>query len=206
MIINNDNNITIGPHRLYLINPSLIIMTKALYNKRGAMATGSMMIVIASILTTGAAGTVILGTVNDAGDQASAVAEDTVRNLCDGLVVVDATGHYSINNLTELQLMMKLSPGSNPIDLTKIVIFVTTQYGETPYFFENSTHLFTTVTYTGTDDTIVQKGELLMLTIPDLNIPAGDEAIVKLIPEMGQILSMSFTVPDSLGNEFAVLQ
>jgi archaellin len=180
-------------------------MTKASYNKRGAMATGSMMIVIASILTTGAAGTVILGTVNNTGDQAAAVAEDTVRNLCDGLMVVDATGHYRINNLTELAFMMKLSPGSNPIDLTKIVIFVTTQYGETPYLFENSTHLFTTVTYTGTDDTIVQKGELLMLTIPDLNIPAGDDVIVKLIPEMGQVLSMKFAVPDSLGNEFAVL-
>ncbi len=169
------------------------------------MATGSMMIVIASILTTGAAGSVILGTVNNTGDQAAAVAEDTVRNLCDGLMVVDATGRYTVNNLSELQFMMKLSPGSNPIDLTKIVIFVTTQYGETPYLFENNTHLFTTVTYAGTDDTVVQKGELLMLTIPGLDIPADDEVIVKLIPEMGQVLSMKFTVPDSLGNQFAVL-
>jgi archaellin len=205
MIINNDNNTTIEPHRLYLINPGLIIMTKASYNKRGAMATGSMMIVIASILTTGAAGSVILGTVNNTGDQATAVAEDTVRNLCDGLMVVGATGHYAINDLTELQFLMKLSPGSNPIDLTKIVVFVTTQYGETLYLFENSTHLFTTVTYTGTDDTIVQKGELLKLTISDLDIPAGDDVIVKLVPEMGQILSMRFTVPNSFGNEFAVL-
>ena len=180
-------------------------MTKASYNKRGAMATGSMIIVMASILTSGAAGTVILGAVNNTGDQATAVAEDTVRNLCDGLMVVGATGQYTVNDLTELQFLMKLSPGSNPIDLTKIVVFVTNQYGETPYMYENSTHLFSTVTYTGTDDTVVQRGELVMLSIPDLDIPANDQVIVKMIPEMGQILSMKFTVPDSLGNEFAVL-
>jgi len=180
-------------------------MTKASYNKRGAMATGSMIIVIASILTSGAAGTVLLGSVQDTGDQATAVAEDAVRNLCDGLIVVDATGHYAINNLTELQFLMKLSPGSNPIDLTKVMIFVTTQDGQTPYQFENSTHIFSTVIYAGTNSTIVHKGELLMLSISDLNIPAGDDVIVKLVPEMGQILSMKFTVPDSLGNEFAVL-
>jgi archaellin len=169
------------------------------------MATGSMIIVIASILTSGAAGTVILSSVQSTGDQATAVADDTIQNLCDGLIVVDATGHYAINNLTELQFLMKLSPGSNPIDLTKIMIFVTTQDGETAYQFENSTHIFSTEIYAGTNSTIVHKGELLKLSISDLNIPAGDEVIVKLIPEMGQILSMRFTVPDSLGNEFAVL-
>ena len=183
----------------------MIIMTKASYNKRGTMATGSMMIVIASILTSGAAGSVLLSTANSTADQATAVAADTVSNLCDGLMVVGATGQYTSNDLTELQFLMKLSPGSNPLDLTKIVVFVTTQYGETPYMYENSTHLFSTVTYIGTNDTVVQKGELLMLSLPDLNVPPNDQVIVKVVPEMGQILSMKFAVPDSLGNEFAVL-
>ena len=44
-----------------------------------------------------------------------------------------------------------------------------------------------------------------MLALPDLNVPPNDQVIVKVVPEMGQILSMQFTVPDSLGNEFAVL-
>lgn len=169
------------------------------------MATGSMIIIIASILTSGAAGTAILGSVQTTGDQATAVADDTLRNLCDGLIVVDATGHYAINDLTELQFMMKLSPGSNPIDLTKVVIFVTTERGETPYLFENSTHVFSTQIFAGNNSSYVHRGELLMLSISDLNIPAGDDVIVKLVPEMGQILTMRFTVPDSLGNEFAVL-
>jgi len=169
------------------------------------MATGSMIIVIASILTSGAAGTVILSSTQNTGVQATAVVADTMRNLCDGLVVVDATGQYSTNNLTELQFLMKLSPGSDPIDLTKVMISVTTQDGETVYQFENSTHTFSTMIYSGTNATVVYKGELLKLSIPDLNIPAGQEVIVKLVPEMGQILSMEFTVPDSLGNEFAVL-
>lgn len=166
------------------------------------MATGSMIIIIASILTSGAAGSVILGSVQNAGDQATAVADDTVQNLVDGLIVVDATGHYSGNNLSELQFLMKLSPGSGPIDLTKIMIFVTNQDGETPYQFDNSTNTFTTRIYAGTNSTVLLKGELLKLTVPGLNIPEGDEIIVKLVPEMGQILSMQFTVPDNLGNQF----
>jgi archaellin len=148
-------------------------MTKASYNKRGAMATGSMIIVIASILTSGAAGSVILGSVQSTGNQATAVADETVQNLVDGLVAVDATGHYSGNNLTELQFLMKLSPGSDPIDLTKIMIFVTTQYGETPYQFDNNTYSFSTRIYAWTNSTVLQKGELLRLTIPGLNIPKG---------------------------------
>lgn len=205
MIINSDNIPLITPNGLYLLIPNVIIMTKASYNKRGAMATGSMLIVIASILTSGAAGTVLMSTANTTGDQATAVVDDTVRNLVDGLMVVDATGQYNINNLSELHFMMKLSPGSNPIDLTKVMMFVTTEKGQTPYQFDNSTHVFSTTIYAGPNSTVVHKGELLMLSISDLNIPAGDDVIVKLVPEMGQILSMKFNVPDSLGNEFAVL-
>ena len=138
-----------------------------------AMTTGSMIIVIASILTSGAAGSVILGSVQSTGNQATAVADETVQNLVDGLIAVDATGHYSGNNLTELQFLMKLSPGSDPIDMTKIMIFVTTQYGETPYQFDNSTYSFSTRIYAWINSTVLQKGELLRLTIPGLNIPKG---------------------------------
>ena len=180
-------------------------MTKASYNKRGTMATGSMILVIASILTSGAAGTVILGSVQNTGAQATAVAQDAVANLCDGLIIVDATGQYSFNNLTQLQFLVKLSPGSDPIDLTKIVVLVTTQYDETSYQLENSTHTFSTRIYAGANSTVLLKGELLKLSIPGLNIPVGDDVIVKLVPETGQILSMKLTVPDSLGNEFVVL-
>jgi archaellin len=180
----------------------MIIMAKAFNNRRGAMATGSMIVIIASILTSGAAGSVLLGTMQTTGDQATAVATDTVNNLVDGLIVVDATGHYSENNLSELQFLMKLSPGSDPIDLTKIMIFVTTQNGETPYQFDNSTNTFSTRIYAGTNSTVLLKGELLKLTVPGLDIPQGDQVIIKLVPEVGQILSMEFTVPDSLGNQF----
>jgi archaellin len=180
----------------------MIIMAKAFNNRRGAMATGSMIIIIASILTSGAAGSVILGTVQNTGNQATAVADDTVANLVDGLIVVDATGHYYGNDLIALQFLMKLSPGSDPINLTKIMIFVTTQYGETPYQFDNSTFTFSTRIYAGVNSTVLQKGELLKLTVPGLSVPVGDEVIIKLVPEMGQILSMEFTVPDSLGNQF----
>jgi archaellin len=68
---------------------------------------------------------------------------------------------------------MKLSPGSDPIDLTKIMIFVTTQYGETPYQFDNSTYSFSTRIYAWINSTVLQKGELLRLTIPGLNIRRG---------------------------------
>ena len=169
------------------------------------MATGSMILVIASILTTGAAGTVILNSVQNTGDQATAVAQDTVANIVDGFIVVDATGQYLNNNLTGLQFLMKLSPGSDPIDLTKLMLFVTTETGETSYQFQNSSHTFSTVIYAGTNSTVLLKGELLKLSMSDLNIPVGDEAVIKVVPEMGQVLSMKFTVPDSLGNEFAVL-
>jgi archaellin len=184
----------------------MIIMAKAFNNKRGTMATGSMILVIASILTSGAAGTVILGSVQDTGNQATAVADDSIANLCNGFIVVDATGHYKANNLTELQFLMKLSSGSDPIDLTKVMIFVTTENGETPYQFENSTHTFSTRIYAGANTTVLLKGELLKLTVPDMYVPVGGEVVVKLFPEMGQILSMKFTVPDSLGNEFVMFQ
>jgi archaellin len=179
-------------------------MAKASYNKRGTMATGSMLIVIASILTSGAAGTVILNTVQMTGDQATAVAEDAVANLVNGFIVVDATGQYSDNNLTGLQFLFKLAPGSDPIDLTKIVILVTNETGETAYQLQNSTHTFSTMIYAGPNSTVLQTGELLKLSISDLYIPEGQDVIVKVIPEMGQILSMKFTVPDSLGNQFVM--
>ena len=97
---------------------------------------------------------------------------------------------------------MKLSPGSDPIDLTKIMMFVTTQYGETPYQFDNQ-HLLLLHQDIRLDQLYdPSEGRAPKVDDPRPEHPEGDGVIVKVVPQMGQIMSMEFTVPDSLGNQF----
>jgi len=175
---------------------------KKLSDNQGIMAMGSMVIVMGTLLTSGVAGAMILSTTQTTANRAAAVADDTVANLCDGLIVIDATGHYTNNSLVSLQYLMKTSPGSDPINMANVTILVTTETNETAYTLDNGANIFQTHIFSGDNNTIVSRGELLQLTIPGLNLPVGEDLIVKLVPEMGQTLTMSFTVPDSLGNEF----
>jgi archaellin len=63
--------------------------------------------------------------------------------------------------------------------------------------------VFLTHVFNGDNDTVVSRGDLLQLTIPNLDVAVGEDVIIKLIPSEGQALTMSFTVPDSLGNDLA---
>jgi len=179
-------------------------MRKILHT-RGTMAIGSMIIVLGSILTAGTATAVIFSAAQSSGDHASAVVDDTLANLCDGLAIVDATGHYSHNNLTSLEFIMKTLPGSDPINMQNITIIVYAGTNETIYALDNSSYSFLTHIYNGDNGTIVTRGELLQLTIPNLLLHVGEEVTVVFVPSMGENLTINFAVPDNLGNDFVLL-
>lgn len=170
-------------------------------NLNATMAMGSMIIMIASVLTTGVASSLLISTNDSSSNQACAVADDVISNMVNGLIVVDATGHYTDNKLISIQYLMKTSPGSNPINMQNVTILITTDTDEIIYSYDDSP-CFTITTFNGINDSVVSKGELLQLTIPMNNLTVGQDVIIKLIPNMGQILIMNFVVPDSLGNQF----
>ncbi|MDW5563762.1 MAG: hypothetical protein SA339_11095 [Methanomassiliicoccus sp.] len=176
-------------------------MEKLSTNKMGTMATGTMAMMVASILTAGMGSMVLISTYDTTSTQASDVVNDTLANLCNGLDVVDATGHYVNDSLTSVRYIMRLSPGSQPINIENITVLVSNETGQSIYSL-NDTERFSIYIFNGNGDMVLNKGELLGVTLPMDNEAVGEELMVKLIVENGQIMIMSFTVPDSLGNQF----
>jgi len=168
------------------------------------MALSSMVIILGTVLSASVSTAVLLSTTQTGEEQANAVVDDTLTDLCDGLMVVDATGHYAGNRLTSLVYIMRPLPGSDPVNLENVVMIVTTETDETIYTLNNSTNVFLTHVFNGDNDTVVSRGDLLRLTIPNLDVAVGEDVIIKLVPSEGQALTMSFTVPDSMGNGLVV--
>lgn len=168
------------------------------------MALSSMVIILGTVLSASVSTAVLLSTAQTGEDQANAVVDDTLTDLCDGLMVIDATGHYTDNRLTSLVYIMRPLPGSDPVDLESVVMIVTTETNETIYTLDNGTNRLVTYVFNGDNDTVVSRGNLLQLTIPNLDVAVGEDVIIKMIPSEGQALTMSFTVPDSLGNDLVV--
>jgi len=165
------------------------------------MATGTMFLVIASVLSAGMGGMVVISSNDATSSQAADVVDDTLANVCNGLTVIDATGHYVNNSLTSLQYIMRLSPGSRPINVENITVLVSNETSQSVHVL-NDVGMFSPYIYNGNGDLIVDRGELLKVTIPFDSLPVGEEVIIKLVVENGQLLAMGFTVPDSIGNQF----
>jgi archaellin len=165
------------------------------------MATGTMVLVIASVLSAGMGGAVLMNSNDATSAQATDVVNDTMSNLCNGLSVVDATGHYEDNTLASMKYIMRLSPGSQPINVGNITLLVSNETAQSVYVLDDE-EMFSIYIYCGNGDLVVDRGELLKVVIPFDHLPVGEEVLIKMVVENGQILSMSFTVPDSLGNQF----
>lgn len=89
---------------------------------RGQVGIGTLIIFIALVLVSAVAAGVLINTAGDLQSRASDTGSDAQAQVSNQVDVVSATGYRDTGNVNELYLVVKKSPGSDPIDLREATI------------------------------------------------------------------------------------
>ncbi|MFC7177021.1 archaellin/type IV pilin N-terminal domain-containing protein [Halosegnis marinus] len=180
---------------------------------RGQVGIGTLIIFIALVLVAAVAAGVLVNTAGELQSRASDTGSDAQAQVSNQIDVVSATGADDkddglVNNLT---LVVKKSPGSDPIDLSEATIQYTSgqtattlQYGATA----NATH-FSTALIEGDDATILDSnGERVEIAVsPALietadGLSAGDDVSLEIVDQSGASTVYGVNVPDVITGTF----
>ncbi|GAB3670850.1 flagellin [Halopiger thermotolerans] len=89
---------------------------------RGQVGIGTLIVFIAMVLVAAIAAGVLINTAGMLQTQAEATGEESTSQVSDRLEIVSTSGTVTDNNVTDIEFVMAMAPGSNPIDLNKTTV------------------------------------------------------------------------------------
>jgi len=186
----------------------------SLDDDRGQVGIGTLIIFIALVLVAAVAAGVLVQTSGLLQSQAESTGEDAQSEVGNQISVVSATGSVDNSNdvVTEVNLVVKKSAGSDPIDLSDATIEYTSGSASSTLTYDGSSagaSAFTTSGVGSSDDTVMSNtGDRVTVTV-DANaieggttgdgIDAGNEATLRIVDQSGATTIYGVNVPDSLG-------
>jgi flagellin-like protein len=182
---------------------------------RGQVGIGTLIIFIALVLVAAVAAGVLVTTAGDLQSRAADTGEDAQAQVSNQIDVVSATGAVNssagsgIDNVT---LVVKKSPGSDPIDLSQATIEYTSSGSSETLSQGSSTDntTFSTVAINGGDPTILENtDERIEIEINTSAIEGGnglaegEDAELRIVDQSGATTIYGVNVPDVLTGDYA---
>jgi flagellin FlaB len=180
---------------------------------RGQVGIGTLIIFIALVLVAAVAAGVLINTADDLQNRASDTGADAQAQVSNQIDVVSATGatggDQDVDNVT---LVVKKSPGSDPIDLSQATIeytsssdSVTLVQGDTANAGNFSTESIPSGNATILEDTD-QRIEIEINTTAiegTSGLAEGEDAQLKIVDQSGAETVYGVNVPDVLTGDYA---
>jgi flagellin-like protein len=182
---------------------------------RGQVGIGTLIIFIALVLVAAVAAGVLVNTAGELQSRASDTGDDAQAQVSNQIDVVSATGDVDTANddVDTVTLVVKKSPGSDPIDLTAATIEYTSGSSSVTLTHAGSAganNFGTTEVKGDGDDVLDDTGERIEITIDAASIEsasggldAGDDAELKIVDQSGASTVYGVNVPDVLSNDYA---
>jgi flagellin-like protein len=172
-------------------------------DRRAVAGIGTSIVFIAMILTSSAAGSLIMSNMDTASDQATVAVDDTLEMTTNNLEIKSVVGvcDPNTNELTGLEIMVALGPGSNDLNLSSLVIELVLSdvhavlvHGETGF---RSDRVLSVEHSNSTE--IITPGDLFMLrfALPH-GVGCNDHFRMALLPNNGFATTLSIIVPATL--------
>ena len=186
---------------------------------RGQVGIGTLIIFIALVLVAAVAAGVLVTTADDLQSRASDTGDDAQAQVSNQIDVVSATGavndsgNASGDSMDDITLVVKKSPGSDPIDLSEATIEYTSSGSSETLSHDSSgatNTTFTTEGIDGADATILENtDERIEITIDASAIEGGEglaegkDAELRIVDQSGATTVYGVNVPDVLTGDYA---
>jgi flagellin-like protein len=176
---------------------------------RGQVGIGTLIIFIALVLVAAVAAGVLVQTSGLLQSQAESTGEDAQSEVGNQISVVSATGAVTNDSVSTVNLTVKKSAGSDPIDLEDATIEYTSAGASETLTYNGSADAgnFSTTNISASSKTVMTNtGGRIQVTIDaaaiegDDGIVAGDEATLRIVDQSGATTIYGVNVPDSLGD------
>ena len=174
------------------------------YGSRGEAGVGSSIVFIAMILTSSAAGSLVVNSVGLAGAQAETVFDDSLDRVCRHVEVKSIIGtcdQYGLQ-MTGMEILVALGAGSGALDLKSIVIEVLVGSGHYILAYGSGYTATKVLDGGGGNGSVLARGDMCLLTFA---LPGGaapnQNVEVAIIPTDGFEAWFSFIVPDPISSE-----
>ena len=183
---------------------------------RGQVGIGTLIIFIALVLVAAVAAGVLVNTAGELQSRASDTGEDAQAQVSNQIDVVSATGDAESDTdgtVEEVTLVVKKSPGSDPIDLSAATIQYTSADSSATLShgpsLDGST--FTTTAEVGTSDTVLEDTDQRIRITVDLlrvegasgsGLDAGASAELQIVDQSGASTVYGVNVPDVLTGSY----
>jgi flagellin-like protein len=181
---------------------------------RGQVGIGTLIIFIALVLVAAVAAGVLVNTAGELQSRASDTGEDAQAQVSNQIDVVSATGTVDAANddIDTVTLVVKKSPGSDPIDLAEATIQYTSSSSSATLSEAASTSgtEFTTTEVTGDGNGVMDDtSERYEITIDTSSVEssgglaAGASAELEIVDQSGASTVYGVNVPDVLTGSYA---
>ena len=179
-------------------------------DERGQVGIGTLIVFIALVLVAAVAAGVLINTAGELQSRASDTGDDAQAQVSNQIDVVSATGDAKSDgdgNVEEVTLVVKKSPGSDPIDLNESTVEYTsstesatlTRAGST-----SGTEFATSAVAGGGSDTVLENtNERIEITIDveaieSSGLAEGTSAELKIVDQSGATTTYGINVPEVL--------
>jgi len=190
-------------------------------DKRAEMGVGTMIIFIAMVLVAAVAASVSISTARKAREQAQNTRDQAHNNVASGFVVQDVTGTVDADlaKMTDLTIQMRLQAGSPNMNMDLVSIqYVSGSTNDMLSFAAGTSSASgaakgasygcnsTSSAAWGTDNHVVQQGDMITVTITGLDLSYSAAATVKIVPAYGSSTLISFVTPSYYSTTFVNLK
>jgi flagellin-like protein len=184
--------------------------------ERGQVGIGTLIIFIALVLVAAVAAGVLVNTAGELQSRASDTGEDAQAQVSNQIDVVSATGEDGDTDdvVETVTLVVKKSPGSDPIDLSAATIQYTSDSSSATLEFNSSSagaSDFTTAAIaSGPTEVLDDTSERVEITVdaeavegsPNDGLPAGASAELQIVDQSGASTVYGVNVPDVLTGSY----
>ena len=185
-------------------------------SNRGQVGIGTLIIFIALVLVSAVAAGVLINTAGDLQSRASDTGSDAQAQVSNQIDVVSATGYDDgSDGIDEFHLVVKKSPGSDPIDLSKATIQYQSGSKVATLIDSDSAEAdkekFKIEPIGGSDDVLDSNDERARIVIAadqvetggtSGNIAAGSSITLKIVDQSGASTVYGINVPDVLTGSY----
>ncbi len=178
-------------------------------NKKAEMGVGTLIIFIALLLVAAVAAGVLIQTAGSLQQRALSTGAQATGQIATSAVALEVSGTDGTSNLENLEMIMKLAPGSEPINLDAVTMTLSTA---------NTTQTFT---YSGSDagsDTefgvdylqqgtnaqagVIVRGDVINVVFEsERALEEGETVRINFIPQIGTPTVVIFSLPDVISTE-----